>query len=47
MNTPTMNAPVAPQTPQPAGSKKSMTIVMAILGGLIILGVIATSAWRA
>ncbi|HAY44551.1 MAG TPA: hypothetical protein DCY59_13945, partial [Micrococcaceae bacterium] len=47
MNTPTMNAPVAPQTPQPAGSKKSMTIVMAILGALIILGVIATSAWRA
>ncbi|HJX80118.1 hypothetical protein [Glutamicibacter sp.] len=47
MSSPTINAPVSPQNPPPAGSKSSMTLVLAILGALIILGVIATSAWRA
>ncbi|PRA12228.1 hypothetical protein CQ010_06135 [Arthrobacter sp. MYb211] len=47
MNSPTMNAPVAPQNPQPAGSKKTLTLVLGLIGALVILGVIATSAWRA
>lgn len=47
MNSPTINAPVAPQNPQPAGSKKTLTLVLGIIGALVILGVIATSAWRA
>ncbi|WP_404287446.1 hypothetical protein [Glutamicibacter arilaitensis] len=47
MNSPTINAPVAPQNPQPAGSKKTLTLVLGILGALVILGVITTSAWRA
>lgn len=47
MSSPTINAPISPQNPPPAGSKKSITLVLTILGALIILGVIATSALHA